>query len=96
MINYILGEWEPNESQVLSGDINSDGYLDIIDIVNIVNIIYLNIKVLLYVYDSNKELEHFVKNPTHSFNDQLNIINKLSKLMNFSKILNNFLSILVF
>ena len=39
MINYILGEWEPNESQILSGDINSDGYLDIIDIVNIVNII---------------------------------------------------------
>ena len=54
-----------------------------------------NIKELLYVYESNKELEHFIKNPTHSFNDQLNVINKLSKIMNFSKILNNFLSILV-
>ncbi len=54
-----------------------------------------NIKELLHIYDSNKELEHFIKNPTHSFTDQLNIINKLSKIMNFSKILNNFLSILV-
>jgi len=54
-----------------------------------------NIKELLRVYDSNKELEHFIKNPTHSFTDQLNIINKLSKIMNFSQILNNFLSILV-
>ena len=54
-----------------------------------------NIKELIDVYDSNKELEHFIKNPTQSFNDQLNIINKLSQVMNFSKILNNFLSILL-
>ena len=51
-----------------------------------------NIKELLHVYDSNKELENFIKNPTHSFSDQLKIINRLSHIMNFSKILNNFLS----
>jgi len=54
-----------------------------------------NIKELLNIYDSNKELEYFIKNPTHSFDNQLNVVNKLSKIMNFSKILNNFLSILV-
>ena len=54
-----------------------------------------NLKELMYVYDSNKELESFIKNPTQSFGNQLNVINKLSQAMNFSKTLINFLSILV-
>ena len=54
-----------------------------------------NLKELLHVYDFNKELENFIKNPTQSFSNQLNVINKLSQAMNFSKTLNNFLSVLV-
>ncbi len=54
-----------------------------------------NIKELLEIYDSNKELENFIKNPTHSLVNQLKVINKLSEKMNFSKILNNFLSLLI-
>ena len=54
-----------------------------------------NLKELMYVYDSNKELENFIKNPTQSFGNQLNVINKLSQAMNYSKTLINFLSIFI-
>ena len=37
--NIILSIWEPNDYQLLSGDLNSDGLLDVIDIVSIINII---------------------------------------------------------
>ena len=54
-----------------------------------------NFKDLLLIYNSNKELESFVKNPTNSFDDQLEVMNKISELMKFSKNLKNFLSVLV-
>jgi F-type H+-transporting ATPase subunit delta len=54
-----------------------------------------NIQELLQLYNSCKDLETFVKNPTQSLFSQLSVINNISKLMNFSKILNNFLSVLV-
>ena len=44
-----------------------------------------NLKELLNIYNSNTELENFIKNPTHSFIAQLNVIDKLSTIMNFSK-----------
>ena len=50
---------------------------------------------LLNIYKSNSNLENFIKNPTHSFGNQLLIINKISALMNFTKTLKDFLSILV-
>ena len=54
-----------------------------------------NINELLVVYNSNKELKNFIKNPTQSQSNQLVVINKLSAEMNLSKIVKNFLSILV-
>ena len=34
-----MGNWEVTEIQLILGDINSDGIIDILDIVNLVNII---------------------------------------------------------
>ncbi len=39
LINFIIGEWEPTESQLLASDLNGDNTLDILDIVQVVNII---------------------------------------------------------
>ena len=50
---------------------------------------------LTKIYNSNAEFESFIKNPTHSIDNQLKIVQKISELMNFSKIFKNFLSILV-
>ena len=57
-----------------------------------IEIIEKNIKDLLSIYDTNKDLENFIKNPTHSIANQLEIIQKISKTMNFPTILNNFLN----
>ena len=54
-----------------------------------------NISELLDLYNSNLDLKSFIKNPTQSQKNQLEIINKLSVSMNLSKILKKFLSILV-
>ena len=54
-----------------------------------------NLSDLLNIYKSNQILENFLKNPTQSFDNQLIIINKISNLMSFSKILKDFLSVLV-
>ncbi len=54
-----------------------------------------NIKELLSIYDTNEELENFIKNPTHSITNQLEVMQNISKIMNFSTILNNFLLVLV-
>ena len=58
-------------------------------------IIEKNLEELLKVYESNKDLEYFIKNPTQSFQNQLAVVNKLSEIMKFPKNLKNFLSILV-
>jgi F-type H+-transporting ATPase subunit delta len=47
------------------------------------------------IYNSNSEFKNFIKNPTHSLENQIEVINKISELMNFPKILKNFLSVLV-
>ncbi len=39
IINFVIFDWEPNESQILAGDLNIDGTIDILDIVLTVNII---------------------------------------------------------
>ena len=54
-----------------------------------------NINELLVIYDSNDELKNFIKNPTQSQSNQLLLINKISSEINLSKIVKNFLSILV-
>ena len=54
-----------------------------------------NINELVEIYNSNDELKNFIKNPTHSQSNQLLVINKISSKINLSKIVKNFLSILV-
>ena len=53
------------------------------------------LKVFLEIYDSSTEFENFFKNPTQSIDNQLKAINIISKQLNFSKNLLNFLSLLV-
>ncbi len=47
------------------------------------------------IYDSSSEFISFIKNPTQSNNNQLEAINIISKKLNFSKNLKNFLSLLI-
>jgi len=47
------------------------------------------------IYNSNKDLKNFVKNPTHSVESQRKIFEKILSLMNFNKIIKNFFSILI-
>ena len=54
-----------------------------------------NINELVEIYNSNDELKNFIKNPTQSQSNQLLVINKISSEINLSKIVKNFLSILV-
>ena len=42
---------------------------------------------LLEIYNSSKEFENFVKNPTQSLENQLKVVKKISEIMNFPKIL---------
>jgi F-type H+-transporting ATPase subunit delta len=49
----------------------------------------------LNVYDSSSEFVNFLKNPTQSNKDQIEAINIISKNLSFTKILKNFLSLLV-
>ena len=62
---------------------------------NEVNNIEKNILQLLEIYNSSLEFENFIKNPTQSIENQLIVVNKISEIMNFPKILKNFLSVLV-
>jgi F-type H+-transporting ATPase subunit delta len=50
---------------------------------------------LMVIYDTNEELKNFIKNPTQSQSNQLAVLNKISTEMSLSKIVKNFLSILV-
>ncbi len=54
-----------------------------------------NIKDLSKFYESDLEFVNFIRNPTRSIDNQLEGIKKLSEIMKFSKILTNFLSVLV-
>ncbi|MDB9799563.1 ATP synthase F1 subunit delta [Pelagibacteraceae bacterium] len=59
------------------------------------NIVEKNVNDLLQVYRSNDNLEYFIKNPTEKIQDKLKVISKISDTMNLTKILKNFLSILI-
>jgi F-type H+-transporting ATPase subunit delta len=50
---------------------------------------------LLNIYSMSESLRIFIKNPTQSQANQLEILNKISTQMNLSKIIKNFLGILV-
>ena len=54
-----------------------------------------NVSDLLNIYSTSKELKNFIKNPTQSQLIQLEILKKISAQMNLSKIIKNFLGILV-
>ena len=54
-----------------------------------------NLVEFLNIYDSSSEFINFIKNPTQSNKNQLTAIDIISKNLNFSKILKNFLSLLV-
>ena len=50
---------------------------------------------LLTVYKNSEDLQNFIKNPTQSQSSQLEVLNKILADMSLSKIIKNFLSILV-
>ena len=54
-----------------------------------------DINELSAIYNTNKELSNFLKNPIQSQSNQLLVLNKISIEMNISKIVKNFLSVLV-
>ncbi len=47
------------------------------------------------MYDTSEDFKNFIKNPTQSQSNQLDVLNKISSQMNISKIIVNFLNILV-
>ena len=54
-----------------------------------------DINELLVIYNTSEDLKNFIKDPTQSQSSQLEILNKISVEMSLSKIIKNFLSILV-
>ena len=54
-----------------------------------------DISELLAVYNTSEDLKNFIKNPTQSQSTQLEVLNKILIEMSLSKIIKNFLSILV-
>ena len=54
-----------------------------------------NLIEFLNIYDSSVEFTNFIKNPTYSIKNQLEAVNIISVKLNFSKYLNNFLSLLI-
>tara|TARA_B110000971_G_C19770140_1_gene390487 strand:- start:45 stop:602 length:558 start_codon:yes stop_codon:yes gene_type:complete len=55
-----------------------------------------NIKEFLAIYNVSEDLKNFIKNPTQAQSSQLDVLNKVSAGMNLSKIIKNFLSILIY
>ena len=47
------------------------------------------------IYNTSEDFKSFIKNPTQSQSNQLEILNRISIQMSLSKIIKNFLSILV-
>jgi F-type H+-transporting ATPase subunit delta len=54
-----------------------------------------DIKELLAFYNTSIDLKSFIKNPTQTQSSQLEVLNKISASMDLSKIIKNFLFILV-
>ena len=59
------------------------------------SVVEKDVNEFIKLYNTNTELENFIKNPTHSQSNQLVAINKISVEMKLSNIVRNFLSILV-
>ena len=62
---------------------------------NELEIVEKNVNDFFEIYNSSANLKKFIKNPTQSQSNQLEILNKISVQMNFSKIIKNFISVLV-
>ena len=54
-----------------------------------------DVKELLAIYNTNADFKNFIKNPTQSQSSQFEVLNEISVKMILSKIIKNFLSILV-
>ena len=54
-----------------------------------------DIKELLVIYNTSENLKNFIKNPTQSQSSQLEVLNQMSVEMSLSKIIKNFLFILI-
>jgi len=54
-----------------------------------------NVIELLSIYSSSEDLKNFIKNPTQTQSNQIEILSKISTQMNLSKIIRNFLSVLI-
>ena len=52
-------------------------------------------KELLVIYNTSDDLKNFLMNPTQSQSNQLEVLNKITNEMNLSKLVKNFLSILI-
>jgi F-type H+-transporting ATPase subunit delta len=49
----------------------------------------------LQLYKSSEEIKYFIKNPTQDLKAQLEVVEKISKVMNFSTNLKNFICVLI-
>ena len=54
-----------------------------------------DMKNFLFLLQSSNEVKNFIKNPTQSINQQIEVINLLSKKLEFSKNLKNFFLLLI-
>ena len=54
-----------------------------------------NMITFMKIFNSNKDLRNFVKNPTYSIESQKIVFDKILSLMNFNKLVKNFFSILI-
>ena len=54
-----------------------------------------NMTNFMKLFNSNKELKNFVKNPTYSVENQKIVFDKILSLMNFNKLVKNFFSVLI-
>ncbi len=54
-----------------------------------------DIKRFRSLYKTSEEVKNFLKNPTQSINQQIKVLNLISKQLEFSKNLNNFLLLLI-
>ena len=54
-----------------------------------------DVEELLAIYNTSADFKNFIKNPTQSQSSQLDILNKISVKTSLSKIVENFLSVLI-
>ena len=59
------------------------------------SVVEKNVNEFIEIISTNKELENFIKNPTQSPSNQLTVLDKISVEMKLTKIVRNFLSILI-